>query len=162
MKVPWAAMLGLTATAWSFEGDWSSWDETRGVEETRAEETLSYGNPGLEAGEAGVYELRALGRSESRWLGTLTGGSPEHAGPAGSTYFDWSRMVGRSEAHLTGGIFRTGETLAADRRTGESRSPGCTSSDATRAEGRAESRDTDPDTEPTASPGTGDVGSEPC
>lgn len=160
MRILWAAMLGLTATAWNFEGDWASWDESRGVEETRTDRTLSYSTPDLETDDVGFYELRAMGRSEARWMGTNTGGSPEAAGQEGLSYFDWSRQVGRAEAHLTDGLQKTGEGFAAEGQAAEDRSAGCTLPEAARAEGRSESKDTDPDSEPTASPGQ-DV-SESC
>ncbi len=161
MKINWAVLLGLSATVWSFEGDWSSWDENRDVEETKAEEILSYGTPGLGTGGISFYEFRAMGRSESRWMGFNTGGSPEIAGLNGGSYFDWSRLVGRSEAHLTDGFIRSGQTLATDQSTTQDRRAGCTVHEATRSEGRFESKDTDPDTEPTASPAGQDV-SESC
>src|SRR5688500_6204652 len=134
MKSLWAALLGFSATVVSFEGDWSAWDQPRGAAGTPAdetstlEETSTYsgnysGNSPGEAGEISSYEYRAMGRSESRWLGSNTGGA-DAASLDGGSYFDWSRQVGRSEARLTEGLVQSGSGTTPEQRTSAA-SEGC-------------------------------------
>jgi len=144
MKILWAAMLGWTAAAWSFEGDWSTWDKTQGVEDA-AVESRAGGMPGGESGDMGVYDLRALGRGESRWMGTLDGQSPSLADLGGKSRFDWTRWLGRAEAHHIDGSSRTAPYLTSGR--GPLSEPlagkemGCNLIEANRAEGRDEARE---------------------
>lgn len=150
MKTLWAVLFGMTAMAWTFEGDWSTWDKPGdkpgAVEEAKGDAALSYGTPGMETGYVGFYEIRTMGRSESRWMGSLEGRSPSLADNNGNSRFDWTRLLGRAEAHHVEGSSRTAPYMASDRapthEASANREFGCNLVEANRDEGRDEARDT--------------------
>lgn len=153
MKTLWAAALfAMTATAWTFEGDWSAWDTPQGagapkVDEIRPLGTPGYdGTPGYGTGNPSSYELRSLGRSESRWMGTPAGATPTLADRKGMSRFDGMRLLGRAEAHPIDRSSPTAAYLESARAaaggTTEGRELGCNLVEANRELGRDEARDT--------------------
>lgn len=146
MKFLLTALLGFAVPTWTFEGDWSAWDDTRGIEGTTAEGTLGKSSTAMDAGEFSFYEYRTLGRSESRWMGSLDGQSPTLADLNGNTHFDWTRLLGRAEAYSIDGSSRTAPYLTFDRApiheplTGREMS--CNLVDANRDRGRDEAHRT--------------------
>lgn len=149
MKILWAAMLGLTAAAWTFEGDWSTWDGTR-KQGQAGEQAKTEANPSRtlsdpETGVGSIYGFRSMGRSESRWMGSLDGRSPSLADLDGKSRFDWTRWLGRAEAHHIDGARRTAWYVDSDRKPASEplagRELGCNMVEANRDKGRAEARD---------------------
>lgn len=145
MKILWAAILGMLATAWAFEGDWSTWDGNPSGKEAMSGAAPAYVASLPADRSMSIYEFRALGRSESRWMGSLEGDSPSLADLDGKSHFDWTRWLGRAEAHHIAGTSRTAaystSSHAPISEPSTGKELGCNLVEANRERGRAEARE---------------------